>query len=170
MTQNISIEEVLENAIRFLVPRFPDARELIKPTAFHSIRVGTYLYENWYSEVICLAWFLHDILEDTETTKQEIEEMFGKEVLEIVLANTKNMNIADKDARREDLIARCIWTQEALIVKCADIMDNYKYRSRHWDISWVEKDKELARIIKNGIPPSFSDKIFWEFFTLVLGS
>lgn len=167
MTQ-IQTEETLENVIRFLVPRFPDARKLIKPTAFHSIRVGTYLYENWYSEVICLAWFLHDILEDTETTEQEIEEMYWKEVLEIVLANTKNMNIADKDARREDLVTRSIWTQEALIVKCADIMDNYKYRSRNWDVLWIEKDKELARMIKNGIPSSFSDKIFWEFFTLLL--
>jgi hypothetical protein len=46
MNQTPSIEEALENAIRFLVPRFPDARELIKPTAFHSIRVSTYLYEN----------------------------------------------------------------------------------------------------------------------------
>ncbi len=46
MTQTLIIEETLENAIRFLVPRFPDAHELIKPTAFHSIRVGTYLYEN----------------------------------------------------------------------------------------------------------------------------
>ncbi len=168
MNQTVSIEEVLENAIRFLVPRFPNARKLIKPTAFHSIRVGTYLYENWYNEVICLAWLLHDILEDTETTEQEIEEMYWKEVLEIVLANTKNMNIADKDARREDLITRSIWTQEALIVKCADIMDNYKYRSRNWDVLWIEKDKELARMIKNGIPSSFSDKIFWEFFTLLL--
>ncbi len=44
--QHASIEASLENAIRFLVPKFPDARELIKPTAFHSIRVGTYLYEN----------------------------------------------------------------------------------------------------------------------------
>ena len=170
MAQTVILEETLENAIRFLVPRFPDARELIKPTAFHSIRVGTYLYENWYSEVICLAWFLHDILEDTETTEQEIGEIFGKEVLEIILANTKNMNIEDKDIRREDLIARCLWTQEALIVKCADIMDNYKYRSRNWDISWAEKDKELARMIKSGIPSSFSDKIFWEFFALVLGN
>ncbi len=170
MTQILTIEETLENAIRFLVPRFPDARELIKPTAFHSIRVGTYLYENWYSEVICLAWFLHDTLEDTKTTEQEIEEMYGKEVLKIVLANTKNMDITDKDARREDLIARCLWTQEALIVKCADIMDNYKYRTRHEHRTEIEDAQNLARIIKNNIPPLFSDKIFWEFFALVLGN
>lgn len=170
MTQTIPIEETLENAIRFLVPRFPDARELIKPTAFHSIRVGTYLYENWYSEIICLAWLLHDILEDTETTEQEIGELFGKEVLEIVLANTKNINITDKDVRREDLIKRCLWTQEALIVKCADIMDNYKYRTRHGNIKETKDAQNLARMIKNDIPSSFSDKIFWEFFTLVLGN
>ena len=170
MTQTLTIEETLENAIRFLVPRFPDARELIKPTAFHSIRVGTYLYENWYSEVICLAWFLHDILEDTETTEQEIGETFGKEVLEIVLANTKNMDITDKDTRKEDLIKRCLWTQKALIVKCADIMDNYKYRTRHGNIKETIDAQNLARMIKNDIPSSFSDKIFWEFFTLVLGN
>jgi (p)ppGpp synthase/HD superfamily hydrolase len=152
------------------VPRFPDARELIKPTAFHSIRVSTYLYENWYSEIICLAWLLHDILEDTETTEQEIREMYGKEVLEIVLANTKNMNIANKEDRNRDLVDRCVQSKKALIVKCADIMDNYKYRTRLWDSSGLEKDNELARMIQNDIPPSFSDKIFWEFFALVLGN
>jgi hypothetical protein len=91
---------------------------------------------------------------------QEIEEIFGKDVLEIVLANTKNMNIVDKYARKEDLIKRCLQNQESLIVKCADVMDNYKYRTRHGNIKETEDAQNLARMIKNSIPSSFSDKIF----------
>lgn len=169
MNQSISIEESLENAIRFLVPKFPDARELIKPTAFHSIRVGTYLYENWYNEIICLAGMLHDILEDTDVTEEEIKNMYGVEVFNLVLANTKNMNITDKDTRNKDLISRCIQSQDALIVKCADILDNHKYRTRHWNMKEIESARNLANIIKDSIPSSFDDKIFWEFFALVLG-
>jgi hypothetical protein len=70
------------------------------------------------------------------------------------------MDITDKGARKEELIAKCLRTQEALIVKCADIMDNYKYRTRHGHIQEIEDGKNLAIMIKNGIPPSFSDKIF----------
>ncbi len=167
--ENISIEESLENAIRFLVPKFPDARELIKPTAFHSIRVGTYLYENWYGESICLAGMLHDIIEDTNVTKEELKEKYWEEVYDLVLANTKNMDIADKDERNLDMINRCAQSEETLIVKCADIMDNYRYRVRRWNEKEIENAKSLARMIRNAISPSYDDKIFWEFFTLVLG-
>lgn len=169
MNQSISIEESLENAIRFLVPKFPDARELIKPTAFHSIRVGTYLYENWYSENICLAGLLHDIIEDTNVTKEELKEKYWEEVYDLVIANTKNMDIADKEQRNRDMISRCSQSEAALIIKCADIMDNYKYRVRKWNAKEIENAKNLARIIKEIIPSWFSDKIFWEFFNLVLG-
>ncbi len=168
MSQGISIEENLENAIRFLVPRFPDARELIKPTAFHSIRVGTYLYENWYSEVICLAGLLHDIIEDTDVTEEELKKMYWIEVFTLVLANTKNMNIADKEERNKDMINRCIQTEDALIIKCADIMDNFKYRTRRWNTQEIKNAQNLAQMIKDTIPTSYDDKIFWEFFSLVL--
>lgn len=169
MNQTISIEESLENAIRFLVPKFPDARELIKPTAFHSIRVGTYLYENWYSEAICLAGLLHDIIEDTNVTKEELKEKYWEEVYDLVMANTKNMDIADKEERNRDMINRCSQSEEALIIKCTDIMDNYKYRTRHWNMKEIERARIFAKMIKDTIPPSFDDKIFWDFFTLVLG-
>lgn len=170
MNQAISIEESLENAIRFLVSKFPDASELMKPTAFHSIRVGTYLYENWYNKIICLAGILHDILEDTDVTEEEIKDVYGIEVFTLVLANTKDMNIADKDIRNKDLILRCVQSQDALIVKCADIMDNYKYRTRHWNTKEIERARNFAKMIKDTIPPSFDDKIFWEFFALVLSN
>lgn len=47
------------------------------------------------------------------------------------MANTKNMDIADKEERNRDMINRCSQSEEALIIKCTDIMDNYKYRTRH---------------------------------------
>lgn len=46
------------------------------------------------------------------------------------MANTKNMDIADKEQRNRDMIIRCSQSEAALIIKCADIMDNYKYRVR----------------------------------------
>lgn len=160
------MEKKLEQAIKLVVDRFPNADNLIKPTIFHSIRVWMYLYDNWYDEDICLTGFLHDILEDTDVTHEELKTMFGEKVLEMVKANTQNDELP-KEQRKEELIARCAkLSQEALIVKCADIIDNYWYRSRQWREDEVERCKKLTNLIKKYIIDSYQDKIFQKLFSL----
>lgn len=41
---------------------------------------------------LLIAAILHDVLEDTATTKQELEAMFGKKILELVLEVTDDMS------------------------------------------------------------------------------
>lgn len=67
-----------EKAIRLLCKLFTEERSLTKPTLFHSIRVGNYLYKNGYPDHIVIAGFLHDVVEDTKTTTDEIVDLFGK--------------------------------------------------------------------------------------------
>jgi len=121
--------EICEEAIRVLVEHMPAANTLIKPTLLHSIRVGTYLYNNGYSQNIVLSGYLHDAIEDTGIKNDYIEKKFGKDVLDIILANSKDTNI-DGNSNEESL-RRCLaYGEDALIVKAADILDNYKYYSR----------------------------------------
>ena len=168
MSKQRSIEENMENVMRFLFERFPNARDLIKPTIFHSIRVGTYLYEKGYAEDISIAGLLHDILEDTDVTEVEIQDLYGENVLAIVKANTKDMKITNKEERNKDLIMRCIASEKALIVKCADIMDNYRYRVRRKNIPEIERCTMLTKMIRENIPESYKDKIFWKLFSLIV--
>lgn len=54
--------------------------------------------------------------------------MFGRSVLDIVIANTADEAITDKKERKKDLIRRCVSSgKNAVIVKAADIFDNYHF-------------------------------------------
>lgn len=159
---NDNFGKMCEEAIRCLVEYMPPAEELIKPTLLHSVRVGTYLYNNGYSQDVVLAGYLQDLVEDTEIKQSYIEEKFGKNVLDIVLANSKDESIAKED-RNKELLQRCVdCSNDALIVKIADILDNYKYYKR------IESQKGLDYCAGNTeylleiVTPSFEDKIFDE--------
>jgi (p)ppGpp synthase/HD superfamily hydrolase len=61
--------------MKLLVSYFPQ-EPMKKPTLFHSLRVGTYLWNNGYSEDIQIAGVLHDALEDTDMPERIIQEKF----------------------------------------------------------------------------------------------
>lgn len=62
---------------------------------------------------------LHDTLEDTETTYEELEREFGVEVADSVLALTHHEN-----QPYEKYIEQVKMNQDAIAVKIADIADN----------------------------------------------
>jgi (p)ppGpp synthase/HD superfamily hydrolase len=45
------------------------------------MRVGSYLFLHGYSEEICVAGLLHDVLEDTPISEENIGMIFGEWVL-----------------------------------------------------------------------------------------
>ncbi|MCH8518913.1 HD domain-containing protein [Candidatus Gracilibacteria bacterium] len=94
-----------EEAIKILVSYFPE-EAMKKPTLYHSLRVGVYLWNHGYTVNIQIAGLLHDALEDTDMPEQVIGENFGDDVLKIVKANSKNNNL-DKSEILEDIIKRC---------------------------------------------------------------
>ncbi len=62
---------------------------------------------------------LHDILEDTETTYEELKGVFGVEIAHTVLVLTKTEN-----ETYEEYIERVRTNPDAVAVKIADIADN----------------------------------------------
>ncbi len=148
-----------ERAIRLLSTYMPP--ENTKPVLLLSIRVGIYLLENKYSEDIVLAGFLHDILEDTNIAPVEIQNIFGKNVLELITANTKNTSIVDKTERRKELIKRCVKLgQDSAIIKAADILDNYQYYKGIGDATGIEYCQSNASLVKKYMLTTFNDPIF----------
>ena len=76
--------------------------------------------------VIELAALLHDTIEDTDTTPEEVRERFGDRVLEVVLELTQDMS-APKAVRRQAMIEHCgSMSLEARVVKLADRLDNMR--------------------------------------------
>lgn len=128
-----------ESAMKQLVQHFPKEKQK-KPTLFHSMRVGSLLWSLGYSEDIQIAGLLHDALEDTSMSEELIETMFGKNVLDIVKANSKDTSIENKKEMLKDIVMRCsqVW-DSALIVKAADVYDNFLFYKQQ------ENSHEIAR-------------------------
>ena len=77
--------------------------------------------------------YLHDVLEDTETTVEELNAAFGEEVAAAVHALTKDKDIDDKEQRLEDSIARInSLRREVGIIKLADRITNLDAPNLPW--------------------------------------
>lgn len=164
---NYSIDDQIriETAIILASSKFAMCHDLIKPTLLHVVRVGSRLYFQGYETNIVIAGFLHDIIEDTGVTENEIFEVFGLEVADIVKANTKNTKIPEKKARNEELVKRCLETSEkASIVKAFDILDNYKYYLNLNHNEGIEYCIINALSFRKFFNEDYKDKIFTELF------
>jgi (p)ppGpp synthase/HD superfamily hydrolase len=75
-------------------------------------------------EDVVVAGYLHDAVEDTEMSLQEIERTFGKNVGRIVAGNTedKTKSWTERKAHTVDYVCRAPFNVKALIV--ADKLDN----------------------------------------------
>lgn len=65
-------DEAIERAMEFLVHSFESSGDNPKPVILHSTRVGMDLYDRGYEQHVVIAGFLHDLLEDTDATAEEI--------------------------------------------------------------------------------------------------
>jgi (p)ppGpp synthase/HD superfamily hydrolase len=79
------------------------------PFVLHPLEVAALLYNSGHREVVVAAGILHDTIEDTPTTLQEIQHRFGAEVAALVGAMTEDSSIEDfadrKTALREQIAA-----------------------------------------------------------------
>lgn len=150
----------IEDAIRFLSVAFPVSDDPVKPVLLHSIRVGVMLLNHGHDLDVCIAGFLHDTVEDSQMTIEQIENQFGSEVKEIVFANTKDPSI-EKDKRNEDLYKRCAdYGIKACLVKAADIIDNINYFREIENNVLGELIMHKRDSFLSYLPDSFKDTLF----------
>ena len=117
---------LFEKAVLEFAKYFPEETQR-KSFFYHSIRVWVFLWNQWYSEEIQIAGLLHDVLEDTDISEKEIENLFWKNVLQIVKANSQNHSLP-KEEILEDIVKRCSDSGiDAMIVKIADVYDNFLF-------------------------------------------
>jgi len=105
-------------------------------------------------EVICGA-LLHDTIEDTRTTEEELLENFGENITRIVLEVTDDKTL-DKMDRKEAQVAHAPHiSDQAKLVKLADKISNLRDISASPPFDWsIERKQEYfdwaARVI-NGL-------------------
>jgi len=91
---------------------------------------------------------LHDTIEDTEVTYEEIVSIFGKQVAEGVLALTKNVSLPTKREQMLDSLQRL--KQQPLevgMVKLADRITNLQAPPPHWTKEKIHYYQEEAMLI-----------------------
>ncbi|MDW3649357.1 MAG: HD domain-containing protein [Bacteroidia bacterium] len=91
---------------------------------------------------------LHDTIEDTAATFDEVAENFGGKVAKAVSALSKNKNLSTKQEQMEDSLKRInACDKEAGIVKLADRITNLQGPPYHWTKEKAASYREEAILI-----------------------
>lgn len=82
---------------------------------------------------------LHDTVEDTETTYEEIETNFGKEVRDIVAEVTNDMNISRPERKLAEIENAKTMSFKAKTVRLADKLYNLRDLQKSTPTGWSEE-------------------------------
>ncbi|MCS7262258.1 MAG: bifunctional (p)ppGpp synthetase/guanosine-3',5'-bis(diphosphate) 3'-pyrophosphohydrolase [Aquificaceae bacterium] len=126
-------KELVKKAIEFIEERHAGQyRKTGEPYVLHPLEVALYLAQLGMDRSTIVAGLLHDVLEDTATTYEELKEHFGEEVAEIVEGVTKLGKIPFKDLQTQKaenyrkLILAFSKDLRVIFVKLADRWHNMK--------------------------------------------
>jgi len=75
------------------------------------------------AELVAAGW-LHDTIEDTETTREELTERFSERVASLVVECTDDMNLPKAERRRLQVINASHKSPDAKLIKIADKISN----------------------------------------------
>jgi (p)ppGpp synthase/HD superfamily hydrolase len=95
----------------------------IYPYMYHIRQVVKIAEELGYDESIIIACILHDTLEDTSLSYNDIKKAFGKEVAEIVYCVTDELG-RDRKERKEKTYPKLKANWKAVVVKICDRIAN----------------------------------------------
>lgn len=125
---DVNLEKEMDNALHYLAQNLRETGNNSKPVLLHSFKLAMNLYMNEYEKDIIIAGILHDIIEDTDMTKESLEKDYDKKICDIVEAVSFNPKIEDKLEQAKEMFKNCChYGKEALIVKCADLLDNINF-------------------------------------------
>jgi guanosine-3',5'-bis(diphosphate) 3'-pyrophosphohydrolase len=95
------------------------------PYINHPISLANILAQRWVIDenVLCAA-ILHDTIEDTETTADELQEHFGEKITSIVLEVTDDKSLEKSVRKQKQVEHAASISHEAKLVKLADKIAN----------------------------------------------
>ena len=99
-------------------------------------------------DLLVLCALLHDVVEDTAWTRDEIAAQFGGEVADGVDALSKRKGLSSKAERMRDSLVRIRQQpREIWMVKLCDRITNLQPPPKHWSQEKIRNYREEARLI-----------------------
>ena len=91
-------------AIAYAKERYGDQRRPSDGGSYvlHPLEVASLLERSGYSDEVVAAAVLHDVLEDTETDRSELDARFGERVGELVALVSDDPAIEDEEQRKDE--------------------------------------------------------------------
>lgn len=113
----------IERAIAFATERHKDQEYADRPYTYHLAQVDSIIQDAGFPQYLfrATAW-LHDVIEDTETTYQEIVVEFGQDVADMVWACT-GLGV-NRKARELNINTKLLGYTAACIPKTCDRIAN----------------------------------------------
>jgi guanosine-3',5'-bis(diphosphate) 3'-pyrophosphohydrolase len=95
-------------AVGFALQRHKGQHRLADGASFilHPLEVASLLERSHYPDHVVAAAVLHDVLEDTDTQRSELESSFGPEVGGLVALVSDDPSIPDEEHRKDDVRER----------------------------------------------------------------
>ncbi|ACB68174.1 metal dependent phosphohydrolase [Burkholderia ambifaria MC40-6] len=93
-------------------------------------------------ERVIVAAVLHDTIEDTETTEQELLRLFGKDVADIVMEVTDDKSLPKEERKRLQVEHAATISRRAKLVKLADKICNLRDITRRPPADWPLERKQ----------------------------
>jgi (p)ppGpp synthase/HD superfamily hydrolase len=137
--KTIMNQEIVLKAIDFAVKKHNSSDDPYRkgskiPYIVHPIGVMNILFKECADTNVIIAGILHDTVEDTDTTLEEIEKEFGKEVKNLVdhasepehLKKQKDQKKNWQERKNHTINALKIADRNSKLVTCADKLDNIR--------------------------------------------
>jgi len=125
------------------------------PYINHPIRVANHVIlaksSHKFDEIV-IAAYLHDVIEDTNTTYEEISDLFGELVADLVLEVSSDKSEVRRLGKslylKDKMVTMTSW---ALVIKLADRLDNVSdltYADNSFRKKYVKETIEILEFVK----------------------
>jgi GTP diphosphokinase / guanosine-3',5'-bis(diphosphate) 3'-diphosphatase len=157
------VEAQLLDALAFAAHKHRDQRRRdahASPYINHPIELARVLsVEGGVTDVLTLvAALLHDTIEDTKTTYDELLARFGKTVADVVAEVTDDKALPKAERKRLQVVHAPQMSQRAALVKLADKTCNLRDVADNPPVGWsLERRREYfdwALQVVSGLPPA----------------
>ncbi|XP_034487767.1 guanosine-3',5'-bis(diphosphate) 3'-pyrophosphohydrolase MESH1 [Drosophila innubila] len=114
------------------------------PYVNHVINVSTILAveAGVADEAVLMAALLHDVVEDTDATFGDVENLFGADVCSLVREVTDDKSLEKQERKRIQIKKASKTTSRAKLIKLADKLDNLRDLQVNTPQGWTEERRE----------------------------